>query len=473
MSDTVLLQGLDASNTLDDQNHRFASISAKLDLFVSGLLGVSCVLPAGNVGDSPIFHDALRQVYGAKGAGEGNVPWVPFRLALDHTFQNYTDFVVRYPQMASGKRAVVGDEVLNPAIQAYVDRDFAKLDDYVPGGYGAVAELVHRFVEPEAAQRPLDGQMHRTPDYLAYVRFRAAHLHQEKYTPKFQRIDTITKRLIALEKPPAARGELYKLENEFEEAWPLVRLWIDEHFSHNIQDQYNITSRAATTHTVKPQNFSDLELFIRSFRRSPRGYEFLRHEMQQPDVFPDKDPLLDFSVIWELHRHHEFRASAERTRAILHGDAPESQKSDELERHVELIASNFSQTLHDRNKLTSTLSFLGRNGERLAENAFLVLTACTIMDAVTDIEAVGQLTREVFGGGVLRTAQDIGTLLGPVDDGIEYGGAAVSPTTSGLAFTAGSWAWRKRQQTADQLRATYGNLLRYHLRKNTVARPAA
>lgn len=459
MGGTILIQGIDASNSIETPNYRFAQASAKIDVFIAGLLDTSCVVPAGNVGDSRIFHQLVAEVFTCKNVGSGTEPWVPFRLALDKRFHHYTDFATQYQFDASGKRALVKDESLAILGELYKARKFNEIDDHLPKGTGLVASLIHQHIESQAAQRPVTDGVHRDPNYLSYISYRLEQLRTEDYNPKIRHIKTTINRLNTHITPPTKRGDFYNLSADFEDGWPLVRLWIDDYFSHDIQNQYDVASRAATTHTVEQHQFSDLEMFVRSYRNSgaPEGYEFLQQEIARPQQIEGHDPKLDFNTLWELHHHDEFRQSAKLTREIINGNYAETQKNEQLESHIELVASHSADIMFNRSRMAKMAKFMAHNSEQIAENAFVLLAMGVIASEFSGSDALGFTAID-------RAAQDVVTAL---DNAASFSqGASASP----LAYAAGSWALRKKMDQMKELQQCYGNLLRYHLRKQRSTR---
>ena len=368
--------------------------------------------------------------------------WKPFKLALDSQFSNYTEFAVNYPFKASGQRAQIENDNLSPAARAYEKRDFAKLDSLIRPGVGAFAEMIHRNLEPLPPQRPVNKGVHINPDYMTGIETRLRRLKGPEKVPKIRKIKTAVQELRKSNIDIHSRGDMYQVAKRFEESWPLVRLWVDEIFSGNIQNQYDILTRAATTHTVPQNHFSDLEYFVGSYlgNNIEKKYNFLKEEATSTNDIKTIDPSNDFKTIWELSRHEEFQISATETRNILYSNAPYQAQAEQLEKHLILITKHATELHFNSNYFRRNAQLLTKYGETAIASSFLLINlAASVDNPYPPVEFAGYVT-----------------------DSIQGGSDSVVPP---LQYKITDWAARYKKEETDKLKKEYGNLLRYHLRR--------
>lgn len=396
---TTLVQAFDSARFQDNRFEESEHIcTARTEVFLNLLFGRSVVVPAGHIADSPAVATVLREVlagYEAATARSGPGRAL-FRIALENGYADYSDYVSRYEDMgvptvvlplAEQRRHEARSAILARVKQLYLARDYDTLEKEVHrNGYAEYARLIEKFADRTVTRpRPMPAT---ETDLVGTVEQSVARLDESNGEALAAEIRDA---LPYFREDPVfrtARGVWYANRDRLGDAWPLVRIWLDQALYARLSSSYDVHHPAYATQEAGPE-------IARLILPTLEG-----GEAREAAAQPFSVRQVDWSAACELLADDEFdRRIRELTIAI-----DRARTSDEVEiaiyRHTEYLAKHFND-----------LSFDLRQGRVIVQPRLAASTASLVVGSLAG--AAAETALGIVLGGFLPMPL-VGTVAGGV-----------------------------------------------------------
>lgn len=309
---------------------------ARTEALMAILFGRTIVVPAGQVADSPAFIALFSEIMNAqrkvRAALYAKSSYRPFALGLESDFKDYDDFVAGYSESAAPLVAI--DEQarrkgeartaqLNLMRQAYLERDFRKLDE-AHLGYGHFAELIATEFGKGSSSGAAVVTANRQRIYTGKPGGLAAPV--KALIGKLERkgigravVEEIKAALTAVEADlnqsaasplldaAGLRGSWYARQARFGSSWDIARIWLDHALFREFTVRYDVQIPSYFLQEITPQDY-DVHLPLAFVGDSVVASMQKKLESSGPSISAAAEKV-DWEALWEMVADPKFQQS--------------------------------------------------------------------------------------------------------------------------------------------------------------------
>lgn len=318
-------------------------MEARTEVLLNLLFGREVVLPAGQIADSPAVAVVYREVMLAfdqlPPAKRERIRAKPFRIALEHGYEDYTDYVARYidvgapiiqlplPEQRRLEERAAGLALVK---RLYIERQYDELERVVGRpGFAEYANLVRVYLDARAVARPAVSAS-APPDLLATVRRRVQGLRTGDYSDYLMEIEDALPFFASAPEFGTYRGLWYAHAERFGSSWDIVRHWLDQSLYVNLTRYYGVQHPVFTTKDLPAARYSARDILM------PELAEY-NVESQPVEI-----GSVDWKSIWEIVADSDFQRSLARMTEAVSSASLSHHLRDAVEEHANVLNAALS-----------------------------------------------------------------------------------------------------------------------------------
>lgn len=341
---STLIQAFDPVRFSHDRvNEAQRIMEARTEVLLNLLFGREIVLPAGQVAESPAIAAIYREVMAAfdrlTPARRAKVRTRPFRIALEHGYHDYTDYVARYvdvgapivqlplPELRRQEERAAGLALVK---RLYIEKNYDTLEQIIGRpGFAEYARLVHTYLDTQALTRPV-AHAASPPDLLAVVRQRIDALRAVKQEAFLDEINEALPFFAQSGDFRTYRGLWYAHADRFGASWDIVRHWLDHSLYMNLTRYYDVQHPVFTTQELARDRYTAQDILMPA------------------DIVPGMDPApieigaVDWISIWEIIADGDFQRSLSKMTQAIAGASLSNHLRDSVEEHAKVLNAALS-----------------------------------------------------------------------------------------------------------------------------------